>query len=219
MDVAKLKQGSFGIPEQMRKAMEQQKQSHLTPKSEEPASAAKEDSNPVPVPADISGDEKKEDDELSKDLQALRKTWEDRLQITITSKDIRDYIFRGRLVKDSILAIPGFMKVTLQSLNPEELAHIDQRMAAFRDTSKWTQSGLDNENALNVLSYAWLKSVEIDDGGADKPAKPMGSTPEERLATIRKIQALAVQEVIEAWDGFQILIKIALREKRLLKKQ
>lgn len=218
--------GSFGIPEAMKKQLEasQQRQAPkpgetAVPKESAPAQTdeaqqkATEGQASAEQASAASAEEQKQ-----KDVDTLRLFWEERLGIQITEKDIRDYIFKGRLIKDGIEAVPGYMRATFQSLNPEELGLVDQRMAEFRETVKFTPDGLTNENALQVLSHGWLKAVEVEDGVA-KTAKLLGNTAEDRYKTIQKISALAVQEVIEAWDGFNVLVKIALREKRLLKKR
>lgn len=211
--------GSFGIPDQLRNQLEGKPGAQPEQKS---ASAPAQDTQAtVQEPVATAPQETKApedaEDQAQKDVRALREFWEKRLQVQITERDVRDYIFKGRLIKDGVEVIPGYMKASFQSLNPEELGIIDQKMATFRETTKFTADGLSNENALQVLSYGWLRSVEID-GGSAKAPKSMGNTPEERYKTISKISALAVQEAIEAWDGFNTLLKVALKEKQLLKK-
>lgn len=219
MDVKNLNQGSFGIPDNVRAQLE--KQRVAPPQATPPVAQAQQPVVAAPAEAPVEKETLEQDLKEAKSQKAiedLRDFWEKRLEVTITPKDVRDYIFRGRLIKDNIVVIPGYMKARFQSLNPEELEQVDNKMSEFRDKGKFTQQGLDNENAIQVLSYGWLASTEIGDDGKDKPSKPMGATWEDRYGTVKKVQALAVQEVIEAWDGFQTLIKIALREKRLLKK-
>jgi hypothetical protein len=202
--------GSFGVPEHIKKQLEQS----ARPKPEVVASPPQPE---VAPPTAVITPEQKEDDKKQMDLAALREHWEKRLSIKLTEKDIHNYIFKGKLIKEDIEIIPDVMKVVFQSVTAAELAEIDQSMAEFREGHKWTTDGLSNENALRVLSYGWIKTVEIEDGVA-KPARLMGNTHSDRYKTISQISALAVQEVIEAWDVFNILIKIALREKRILKK-
>lgn len=212
--------GSFGVPEHLiRQPMkEESKPAPETVKASPSVEA------PVAENADVVQPTQEESKSAAqaakseeKDIESLRKFWEDRLRVTITEKDVREYIFKGRLIKDGIEVIPGYMRATFQSVNAEELSQIDQRMADFREAGRYTADGLQNENALQVLSHGWLRSVEVE-GDVSKPSKSMGNTPEDRYKTISKISALAVQEAIEAWDGFNLLLKIALREKRLLKK-
>ena len=215
--------GSFGIPEHMKKQLEAQQRT--APKGAESEEASAEEFTQAAQAAaeapkaeqDATQTPPASENDKQKDIDTLRAFWEDRLGIKITERDIRDYIFKGRLIKDNIEAVPGYMKATFQSMNPEELGAVDQKMAEFRENKKFTPDGLTNENALQVLSYGWIKAAEIEEDSV-KSAKSLGNTPEERYKTIQKISALAVQEVIEAWDGFNVLLKIALREKRLLKK-
>lgn len=214
-------QGSFGVPQHLVPRQPSVDTKPATPPTDsdpdrllsKPAPAVASSAAPSAQPEATPTDPESPKDEI----ESLRRFWEDRLKISITERDIRDYIFKGRLVKDNVEVIPGYMLATFQSLNPEELSAVDQKMALFRESVKFTTDGLNNENALQVLAYGWLKSAEVDESGV-KPMKSMGNTPEERYKTVTKISALAVQEAIEAWDGFNVLLKIALRERRLLKK-
>ena len=212
--------GSFGIPEHLKKQLESQQRpaTGAAPQEGEPTEAdiaATQAQAQAPEVAKVTQPDPEA--EKQNEIDTLRDFWQKRLGVTITERDIRDYIFKGRLIKDNIEVVPGYMKASFQSLNPEELGIIDEKMAQFREDKKFTPDGLTNENALQVLSYGWVKAVEVEDGTV-KSAKSLGNTPEDRYKTIQKISALAVQEVIEAWDGFNVLLKIALREKRLLKK-
>ena len=213
--------GSFGIPEHMKRQLEQpvkQKTEREYMAVSDPAQAA-QPSVAVPgaapeVPA-TPAEEKTRDEQ---DLNSLRTMWEKRLETRVSEKDLRDYVFKGKLIKDGVEVIPKMMRVTFQSVTPAELSEIDQKMAVFREENKWTTDGLSNENAVRVLSYGWIKTVEVGEDEIPKAPRSMGNTPEERYKVISAIPALAVQEVIEAWEGYNTLLKIALREKRLLKK-
>ena len=213
--------GSFGVPEHLVPRQPSPETRPATPPTDPDPDRLL--SKPAPTTASSAtsptqSEAAPTDSEQPKDeIESLRRFWEDRLRVTITEKDVREYIFKGRLIKDGVEVIPGYMRATFQSVNAEELSLVDQKMADFREAGRYTADGLQNENALQVLSHGWLKSVEVE-GGVAKPSKSMGNTPEDRYNTISKISALAVQEAIEAWDGFNLLLKIALREKRLLKK-
>ena len=204
--------GSFGIPEQLKKQMA----AANAVAAEQRPDAQPEDkvASPQTEPVAAAAEEKSED---QKDIETLKKYWEGRLAIQITEKDVRDSIFKGRLLKDGVDAVTGFMKVTFQSLTVEEYNQIDQKLAEFRASSRHTEEGAANEMALRVLSFGWVRAAEVEDGQA-KTYRALGNTPEERYGNILKMSAGTIQEVIEAWKGFEILVRLATRERRLLKK-
>lgn len=215
-------QGSFGIPEQLKKQLEESKQRPAPEPSQESAAKATE---PKMEPVAKSSDPESDDQEY-KDRQEIlnfKKMWEARLGISITHKDVREYILRGRLVKEGIIIVPGYMLATFQTHNPSELAAIDQTMAAFRETVKFTPDGLSNESAVQVLSYGWIKAALIDEddqtqAGNPAPYRSLGENPEQRRKAIQSMGSLLVASAAECWDGFNVLIKLALKEKQILKK-
>jgi len=214
--------GSFGIPEQVIRQMEEarrqkkEEEAEVAPvqkSSYPPPQAAPEASSTPPPVKELSVDESDQ-----KEILKAKRFWEDQLEISLTPKDIRDYIFKGRLIKDGIFvaSIPDEkdpekcvdFRVTFQSDTPEDSSEIDEKMATYRDKGKYTAEGIANENAILVLSCALLSA----DG------RPLGKTSEERYKNIKKFGNDLVNLIVEAWSGYKLLLRLALREKKLLKK-
>jgi len=213
-------QGSFGIPEHIRKQMEDSQRAKAAPK-EAPAPPA-----PEPEKTAEPGVEAKSVDAApvvddNSDREKLQKTvqfWEEQLEVKITPRDVQDYIFKGRLVKDGIF-IAAFhddkdpekfkdFKVTFQSHTPADLDEIDEKMAAYREKGKFTADGLENEKSLRMLSHVLLSA----DG------RSLGKTADERYKNIKNLGGGLVALIADAWDGFNLLLRHALREKKLYKK-
>jgi hypothetical protein len=129
------------------------------------------------------------------------------LGITLDNDDIKNYILKGKISKEVIL-VTGVMKGTLQTLRIEDLQNIDLRMASIRDESKFTPKGLENEEAIIVLSYAWTHA----DG------KSLGETPESRESKIRKMGSLFVERASSARVSFDTLVRLVMQERGLVKK-
>lgn len=216
-------QGSFGIPEHLVKQMEEQRRVKVAPPKEEPEQHPKApEQAPAQIklqeaPSEIAPADKKEQEDQDA-IRKAKKFWEDQLETTITTKDMQDYIFKGRMVKDGIFiaAIPDDknpgkyhdFKVTFQSHTPSDLAEIDEKMADYRSKAKFTPEGLDNEKSLLTLSYVLLSA----DG------RSFGKNPEERYKNIKGLAGGVVSLIVEAWDGLNLLIRYSLREKKLFKK-
>jgi hypothetical protein len=212
--------GSFGIPEpvmrQMEESRRQQKEEEAEAAPVQKASYPPPQGSPEAPPSPPKEATPEEKDQL--ELLKTKRFWEEQLEVTLTPKDIRDYIFKGRLIKDGVFvaSIPDEkdpekcvdFKVTFQSDTPADSAEIDEKMAAYRDKGKYTAEGIANENALLVLSCGLLSA----DG------RPLGKTPEERYKNIKNFGNELVNLIVESWTGFKLLLKISLREKKLLKK-
>lgn len=211
--------GSFGIPDHLKKQMEESVRTQ--PRKEEPRPAP-----PIPEPApepkaevaeplsDPSADSEDEDKKLKarerRQLLRTRDFWEDELEVKLTADDIRQYIFKGRLIKDVtvVAAEDVSLKVTLQTNTPADMNEIDERVASFRDKGKFTPDGLSNEYALWVLAYGWVKAE----------GRSLGATPEERYKNISQMGGELVNQVRDAWNGLNFLLRFKLKEKSLLKK-
>jgi hypothetical protein len=217
-------QGSFGIPEHIRKQMEDTQRAKASKDKEEPPQLPEPEEKsakaaPVmePKAAKDSEDTASEADDKEKLLKTIH-FWEDQLEIKISPKDIQDYIFKGRLVKEGVFiaAYPDEktpdsykdFRVTFQSHTPADLSEIDEKMAAYRERGKFTAEGLENERSLHMLSYVLLSA----DG------RSMGKTPDERYKNVKNFGGMIVSLIAEAWDGFNLLVRYSLREKKLFKK-
>jgi hypothetical protein len=207
-------QGSFGMPEHLKKQMEEHHRAKVNPPKEEPAAATVA----PPTPDAPETEEAKKARENQENMKKAKQFWEEQLEVRITSKDIQDYIFKGRLTKEEvyIASIPDDkdpekftdFKVTFQSHTPGDLSEIDEKMAEYRNKAKWTADGLENEKSLLTLSYVLMSA----DG------RSLGKTPDERYKNIKNLSGGIVSLIAEAWDGLQLLIRYALRQKKLLKR-
>ena len=219
-------QGSFGIPEQMKRDLEAARlkkdaptDSKRPPSPSSPVSADQIEEAVAKVEAKVQAKAaEKEKDDPAKDVLAVKDYWEEQLEIKITPTDLRNYIFNLRLVKDDVF-VASFpdekdpekltdFRVSFLAHSPEDLAAIDEKMAKFRDKGGYTPDGLENEKALQVLSYGLLKVA----------GRSMGATAEDRYTNIRKLGGHLVDLIANAWRGFNILLRLSLQEKKLLKK-
>ena len=222
--------GSFGIPEQVKRQMETTRPPVQEPKQSLASGAhsadvsaqgaaqeqAHQSQKSDVVGASASADAEKKATDNS-DIETVKKFYEGRLGIKITEKDVRDAIFKGKLIKEGVVAIPGVLHVTFQSLTGQEYAEVERKVADFRVSQRTTEGGEANEIALRVLSYGWIKSAEVD-AGEVKGWKSMGATPDERYANINGMLAKALQEITDAWKAFDLLVSLAFREQHLIKK-
>lgn len=129
------------------------------------------------------------------------------LEISLSTEDLKNYILKGRISKE-VCIVNGVVKGTLQSLKIDDLQAIDIRMAQVRDKGQYTVKGLENEEAIIALSYAWTHA----DG------KPLGDTPDKRETVIRKMGSLFIERASNARVSFDTLIRLAMQERGLVKK-
>jgi len=201
-----IRQGSMGIPEEMRKSMEAKMQSKKPP---EPT--------PTQTPAQVAGFEEEKPAETksaedkgptrAEQLAALKSELEASLDAKITEDDIQDYIFKGKIIK-TVSVIPGKFKGTFQTHSPKELSDIDTLMAAYRDAGKQTPKGIANEETVITLGYFWTHFA----------GKSLGSTPEMRIKNIRQMGGHVVSLAGKAWDDFNALLQVCLNEEQFVKK-
>lgn len=214
--------GSFGIPEAVRRQMEESKKKQAAPKGapspNNPATEEQIEQAAAAVEKKLEESDKPQEESRVKEILETKAHWESQLEVKITAQDVRDYIFQGKVEKDKVFvaSLPSkenpeeleALRVTFRSHTPEDMSAIDEKIAAFRDRGKFTQNGLDNEQALLVLSHGLIKI----NGSA------LGKTPEERYANIKKLGSHLVDLIVDSWRGFNILLRLALQEKKLLKK-
>jgi len=203
-----IRQGSIGMPESMKKALEEKALNRKPPATE-----------PVKQPAEIAGldtveaapsmavEEKPEAEIRAEQLAKLKAELENSLDTKITEEDIQNYIFKGKLIK-TVSIIPGKFKGTFQTHTPKELAEIDVHMAAFRDESKQTPKGIANEESIVTLAYFWTHFA----------GKPLGNTPEVRMKQIRQMGGHVVSLAAKAWDDLNALLQVTLNEEQFVKK-
>lgn len=201
-----IRQGSMGIPEEMKKSMEMRMQSKKPP---EPT--------PTQTPAQVAGFDEVSTEEpkaeeakgptRAEQLASLKTELEASLDAKITEDDIQDYIFKGKIIK-AVSVIPGKYKGTFQTHSPKELAEIDTLMAAYRDNGKQTPKGIANEETVITLGYFWTHFA----------GKSLGNTPETRIKNIRQMGGHVVSLAGKAWDDFNALLQVCLNEEQFVKK-
>lgn len=205
--------GSFGIPPEMQKKvseMEQQKYAR-----EQEAANPQKTSAPTTEIAEAYTAEKQAEAEAERQeaetltkVDRLKKALEEELGVSISEEDIRNYIFKGVLRKEIMVVRSIGIKATFQTLNTAQMQEIDKKMSVIRAGSDYTSTGIGNENSILTLSYGWLEAA----------GKSLGATPAEREVHIRQMAALFVEQASEAFTNYNVLVKIALQDKGLVKK-
>ncbi len=202
--------GSFGIPPEMQKKANEMEQKKYERQQEAAKPAAPTTSMAESYTAEKEAEQevaRQEAEQISK-VDRLRKALEEELEISIDENDIRNYIFRGVLRKEITVVKSIGMKATFQTLNTSQMQDIDKRMSAIRSGIDYTSTGTGNENSIITLSYGWLEAA----------GKSLGSTPTEREDRIRQMAALFVEQASEVFTNYNVLVKIALQDKGLVKK-
>jgi hypothetical protein len=214
--------GSFGIPEGIKKQIEQQKNAPPVPQDggveariapQVPNQGQTSPAAPEAVAAAAAATKEFEERKAKDRAQMLeiKSAYEENLGIKIDEEDVRDYIFKGRVAKE-VTIIPGYMKGTLQTLTTKESGTIDEQMAKVQLSMKLTPQGYDNERAIYTLSYAWTHAQNKNE------MRMLGTKPEEREETIRGMGGHTVDLACEANVQLNWLLKYAMREKGFLKK-
>jgi hypothetical protein len=195
--------GSFSKPASMTKAIAEHEATRNTP-------------DPQPTPEEKPKDKPEEEKQISpedlvaaerkKGVEDFKKMCKEDLDLEITDEDLRTYLFKGALSKE--VRINKLMKGTFRSLRTNDLQEIDQYMAKKRSEGKYTVQGLNNEEAVINLAYAW---THVD-------GKILGSDHEEREKKIRQMGSTFVGAASDARINFETLIKIALHSIDSVKK-
>ena len=205
--------GSFGMPPEMQKKLNDTEQKRYEDKMKPAQSTAQPQAAPVTQIAENTEQPaeeiaRKDEADRQNKFATMRSVIETELGVTFTAEDLKTYIFKGSLKKEVIIVPALGLKGTFQTLSTDQWQAIDKKMAAIRNDSTLTSSGVANENSILFLAYAWL---EI--GG-----KSLGHSPEEREVNIRKMGGTFVEGVSEAFNNYTTLVKIALNDKGLVKK-
>lgn len=215
MEPTQRPRGSFGMPPDMQKKLNDTEQKRYEEKMNPSRPTAPQQAQAAPVTQIAENTEspneevlKKEESERQNKFATMRSVIETELGVTFTAEDLKTYIFKGSLKKEVIIAPALELKGVFQTLSTEQWQEIDKKMAAIRNDSKLTSAGIANENSILFLAYAWL---EIS-------GKSLGHSPEEREANIRKMGGTFVEGVSEAFNNYTTLVKIALNDKGLVKK-
>jgi len=197
--------GSFVKPQNLSKAIAQAEAAPPTPTPPESAPPVVNEATPV----EKTSEEKVADAQAERraQLAAYKTELEAEIGVEITEEDIKRYLFKGALSK-VIEIVPGLMKGSFQTLSIGDLQKIDVRMAKIRDEAEHTPRGLENEEAVIALSYAWTHAED----------RPLGDDATSREKKIRLMGSLFIERASSARVKFDTLLKIVMGERGLLKK-
>lgn len=205
--------GSFVKPEALSKSIAEHEIKKTPPPA--PQIQVSATSAEAAVTGAKQGEEKKpasfSPEEIEKErkerLSVYIKQCEYELGIEITQEDIRKYLFKGSLSKE-VTIVPNMLKGTFKTMSVDDLQDADNAEATFRDSGKFTASGVENEKAILALSRCWTHA----DG------KPLPADPTERAKVIRKMGALFVERANSARTTFDTLLRLVMQDADLLKK-
>lgn len=204
--------GSFGIPQEMQKDLEEQRRKAPEPPKppQVPVEAPVMEAAPAQEEA-IEAKKPKEPTDAEREAEYIKykAELEKDLDVALTVEDIKDYVFRGRIVKE-VSAIPGVLRCTFQTMNPSEHLEIDKRVAAYQNEGAYTSEGIANQRSILTLSYVWIAA-----NGKPLSAK---NEPSKREDAVRKCGTDVIDRVTSAFMKFKTLVNVVMQEKSFVKK-
>ena len=205
--------GSFGIPLDLQKKMDDAAKQARSSKSEQlstPTPPVESEANEIStVDSDIKKIEEpvKSKEELEREeFEKLKSNYETTLKTTITEQDVTDYIFKGFMTKE-VEVIPGKLKATFKTLSADQLQEMRKRVDPFVKTTGDAQA-IANENTLWTLSYVVVKL-----SGRDLPTDVV-----KKREVIGKLATNLIGKLSVSWNTLDMLINFSLEEERFLKK-
>ena len=205
--------GSFGIPLDLQKKMDDAAKQARSSKSEQlstPTPPVESEANEIStVDSDIKKIEEpvKSKEELEREeFEKLKSNYETTLKTTITEQDVTDYIFKGFMTKE-VEVIPGKLKATFKTLSADQLQEMRKRVDPFVKTTGDAQA-IANENTLWTLSYVVVKLA-----GRDLPTDVI-----KKREVIGKLATNLIGKLSVSWNTLDMLINFSLEEERFLKK-
>ena len=214
-------QGSFGMPPEMAKQIEESRKNMAEraklqqgPRAPKEVPLQPDDVQP-PQPSFVpqAGVEPEAPIILPEGRQVqikkLREELEKALGIEITAEDLKEYVFKGRLSKE-IELVPDVLKAVFQTLTPDEFMEIDIKTAELRAGNQHTSDGIANSVAILNLSYAWTHA----NGRMLSPK----NEPKKRESYIVKMGAHVVDIASVKLNEFNTLIRVILQDKTFTKK-
>ena len=194
--------GSFGMPDDVLKAVneskakargeESKKQSYADSESipEETPEATPE---ATPEVAASTSQKEKTDDEVAEEI---RKD----LGIEITEDDMWQFLFKGQLTKPGVEIVPGKMVATFKTINMNQTQAIDERLADILE-KKLLDAGFRNLQTRHVLSEG-IASLNKP----SSPEKPLGKNSSEVFTALGNLPTLLVEKISQKWNRFVWLV-------------
>lgn len=215
-------QGSFGVPEQLQRDLDRARSARGAAESVTKKDDAKSvDEEKVEVAAaDDVDDEAKAEAKRRQDRLKLKKQLEERLECVITEDDLADYVLKGSIAK-KIVILPGILRAVFKTHSVADYQKIDEEMAKLRADSKFSSSGLANEESILTLSYVWtgLQQKRRSEKWTGEPRPFYTADQRERRAkAVREMGAMTIEAASQAWTWLNLLLRLNLEDDEVLKK-
>ena len=198
----KAPQGSFGIPENLRKMLSEEEKK----RSEENQEEKQEERPSAPLVSEDDGFKTEEDTPVEEKIEVSDKDIREfdsglpsgdpikelkKIGVELTDDDIHQYCFKGYLEKE----VPVMktkkreLTVTLRTLTGEQYIIVDRKLADIIPLKPMTREGLDNLRGILILSYgvtalSGKPLVRIVTGGTPKDQETIGDEAFEALTQL-----------------------------------
>ena len=213
------KQGSFGLPKGMQEAINAKEQAKIDEEVKRgpagtPAPVMEAESASGPNADEITKTEKArmEEETLKQSIKmklAIEKA-EERLGIQIVQQDLIDMVRKGRVVKNPVTIIKGFLTVGFQTLTGEDVQAIEEHMYKVRLKGDMTSQAIENEEVFWKLAYG-IVSWQTKDTSAVKDKDKI----REQLL---KQGASVLDKTNRAYIDFKDLIDLKMGDPDFIKK-
>lgn len=191
-------QGSFGIPEPLRQAMEQSKE-----KREE----KNKGEQPLQPPQPEQPEQPKEEvSEVDQTLKALN--------IEFTQEDFQKLLFKGSIEKD-VEIVKGHMTAKFRTLTGNDWDEIDELLARETKDISMTIQGMDIRKSVFVLAYGITElqkkplSKQIKNDGGEIDTKQMAIA---RRKVIQQLSPSVTNLMIEKHGALTRIVNLITRD-------
>jgi len=206
--------GSFGLPEDMLKAINEvkKKQKDITQdQPDQPVHDVEEQVKQAPKPE--KENPRKEDaskqDETPTVQEVVDRIKKD-LRIDLDDDDVWALFSTYKVTKRGVCIIPDKLYATFATLTIDDNKQIDRLMAEDLDTKR-LEDGHMTVRTQHLLSRGVLELGKRDN------LKSIGDTPEERFEELGKMSALVVDRIGRKWNTFTFIVDQLLKEGDELK--
>lgn len=211
--------GSFGIPPEMREAIEKSK----SQSQEEPTQEATQEDDKTEAHTPEDSTEKSDDSPENPDINAEEETVpaqptdeeivrevEKLLEVKLSEDDVWS-LDTGILTKENICVVPGRLYVTFRTLSMNESREVDRAIKAAVD------EGLLDTGVMNVKARITLKYGLLAIGKKGDP-RSLGNSSEERDTALGELNTLVVEKCISTWNRYGVLLNYAMAGGDQIKK-